>query len=394
MLRIAGDSNRRAKGNEPMQRVPVYEPRLTDDDARAAADAVRSGWVSSAGPAITAFEAGWAAYCGMPHGVAVSSGTAALELALATLGLQPGDEVICPTFTIVSCVRAIVLAGATPVLVDAEPDTWNLDLDAVAAKIGPRTRAVLAVHVYGHPYDARRLRELTSSRGVVVIEDAAEAHGAEIEQDGALRRCGSLGDVAVFSFYANKPITTGEGGMVLARDPELAARVRWKANLCFGPREDRFLHRELGANHRLTNVQAAIGLSQLARFDTMLAGKRRVGAGYRARLAGVDGLRLQKHAVWARPIDWMNGVVLEDSRFDARELARRLDARGIETRPFFLGMHEQPAFHARGLFVGERYPVAEMLARRGLYLPSSPELDDATLDRVCDAVRTALTERP
>ena len=201
-----------------------------------------------------------------------------------------------------------------------------------------------------------------------------------------------IGELAVFSFYANKPITTGEGGMVLTRDADVAARIRSHANLCFG-REERFRHEELGGNFRFTNVQAAIGISQLSRLADTLASKRRVGAGYRRRLASLDAVRMQVHAPWARPIDWMVGVVLEDDRGDARAIARRLDARGIETRPFFLGMHEQPVFRARGLFEGERYPIAERLSRRGFYLPSSPSLDDAALDRVCDELRGALAER-
>ena len=376
-------------------RIPVNEPVFGGRELEYVAECVATGWVSSAGRFVDAFEAGWAAYCGRRHGVSVANGTVALEAAVAALGLGPGDEVLVPTFTIVSCAQAVVYAGATPVLVDADPETWGMDVEAAEARVTERTRAVMPVHIYGHPVDMGPLLALAARHGLAVIEDAAEAHGAEVLIDGpdggVWRRCGGLGDVSTFSFYANKILTTGEGGMVLTDDDALADRLRGLRNLCFVP-ERRFYHEALGHNFRLTNLQAAIGVAQIERVDAAVARKRAIGRAYAERLAGVDALDLQVAKPWARSVHWMVGVVLRDDvPLDAAAFAAALDARGVETRPFFLGMHEQPAFHARGLFRGERYPVAERLARRGLYLPSGLALTDDQIDRVCAAVRDALS---
>lgn len=377
-------------------RVPVNEPLLNGNEAAYVAECVATGWVSSAGRFVDAFEEGWAAYCGRAHGVAVANGTVALDAAIAALDLGPGDEVILPTFTIVSCAQAVVYAGATPVLVDADPETWAMDVDQLADRITPRTKAVMPVHIYGHPVDMDPLLALAERHGLAVIEDAAEAHGAEVLLDrdapggGTWHRCGSLGAVSTFSFYANKILTTGEGGMVLTDDDALAARLRSVRNLCFEPGR-RFYHERLGHNFRLTNLQAALGVAQLERIDDALAHKRWMGRAYAERLADVPHLQLHTERPWARSVHWMVGVVLhDDAPFDAEGFAAALLARGVETRPFFLGMHEQPAFHARGLFAGERYPVAERLARRGLYLPSGMTLTEDQLDRVVDAVREVL----
>lgn len=380
MLRLAA-----RVGN--MDRLPIYEPDLDEEDARAAADAVRSGWVAD-GPARRAFEQAWTERTGMPHAVSVASGTAALELAVRGLGIGPGDEVICPAFAIISCTRAVVLAGATPVLVDSEPETFNVDPAAVLARIGPRTRAILAVHTLGHPFDPA-IVAIARRHGLALIEDAAEAHGAEVSIDGALAPCGGIGDVSIFSFYANKPVTTGEGGLVLARDAAVAERVRAASNLCFGAGDDRYRHEELGGNFRLSNVAAAIGLSQLARLPRVVQAKRRLGQRYRDRLGEDRRLRFQVRRDWARPIDWMVGVVF--AARPARDVARALAAEGIDTRPFFVPMHEQPVFRDR--FAGVRYPVAEELSSRGLLLPSAPRLDDAAVDRVARAIARALEER-
>jgi len=372
--------------------IPVYEPWLVAGDSEAVARAVRSGWVSSAGAELRAFEQAWASYCGMAHGVGVSSGTAALELALEAAGVGPGDEVICPTFTIISCALAIVRVGATPVLVDSDPGTYCMDAEEVRAKVTDKTAAVLAVHMYGHPV-APEVVELSRTRGLLLVEDAAEAHGAEIRIGEEWARCGGVGELSVFSFYANKAITTGEGGMVLTNDGRHADRVRSLMNLCFKPSR-RFEHDELGHNYRLTNVQAALGLSQIGRLDEIVERKRSLARSYRERLDAVEGVTMQSEAPWARPVPWMIGVVLDDEAgMDAAELARRLKALGVDSRPFFLGMHEQPVLRQRGLFDGVRYPVAERLSRQGLYLPSSPMLEDDVVDRVCSAVRHALSSK-
>ncbi len=369
--------------------IPVNEPRLGEREVEYVTECIRTGWISSVGRFIEEFERQWAAYCDMPHGVAVSNGTVALEVAVACLDLQPGDEVILPTFTIISCAQAVTRNGGVPVLVDADPRTWCMDVAQVATKITARTKAIMPVHIYGHPVDMAPLWRLAEEHQLQIIEDAAEAHGATYRG----QRCGGLGDLSCFSFYANKIITTGEGGMVLARDARLAERARSLRNLCFRP-ERRFYHTELGNNYRLTNLQAAIGLAQLERIDALLAHKRWLGRRYTELLQDIAGLSLPVEEPWATNVYWMYGVVLDEATgLDAAEFARRLKARGVETRPFFLGMHEQPVFWQRGLFRGERYPVAERIARQGLYLPSGLTLTEEQVVEVCDAVQASLSGR-
>jgi perosamine synthetase len=371
-------------------RIPVSSPDIREPEISAVLDALRSGWISSAGPQLDAFESSWAAYCGRRHGIAVSSGTTALELLVEAIGIGEGDEVIMPTFTIISCALAVVRAGGIPVLVDADPITWCMDTHAVEARITERTRAMMAVHIYGHPCDMTHLGELATRHGIQLIEDAAEAHGAECRVDGAWRRCGSFGVASAFSFYANKLVTTGEGGMIVTDDDDLAAQLRLSRNLGFRS-ERRFLHTELAHQYRLTNLQAALALPQIARMTDTIGRKRAIAEAYAARLGDIEFVELQFEQPWARSVYWMFGLVLSDHHpLDGESFARRLEASGIETRPFFLGMHEQPALKALGLFAGEEHPVAERIARRGLYLPSGPTLSHAQIDRVCTAVSDAL----
>lgn len=379
--------------------IPVNEPALTEEDFQALQDAFRSGWISSAGRYVEEFEAGWAAHCGVRHGVAVSNGSTALQVAVEALGIGAGDEVIMPSFTIIACATAVLRAGGIPVLVDCDPLTWCMDVGEVAARITPRTRAIMAVHMYGHPVDMDPLMALAARHGLSVIEDAAEVHGAGYLHARETPRhrwqkCGGIGHIATFSFYANKLITTGEGGMVVTDDPELAQRCRSLRNLCFRP-DRRFLHTELGHQFRLTNLQAALGVGQVRRIDAIVERKRWAAGQYTSRLADCTGLQLPTEQPWARSVFWVYGLVLADGLpFDAAEFARLLAGRGVETRPFFLGMHEQPALHARGLFIGERYPVSERIARRGLYLPSGLALTQSQIDEVCAAVRACLQGVP
>jgi perosamine synthetase len=307
-----------------------------------------------------------------------------------SLGLSPGDEVILPSFTIISCAQAVVYAGATPIVVDSDPRTWCMDVEQVAAAITPRTRAIMPVHMYGHPVDMDPIAALARKHGLAIVEDAAEAHGAEYRG----RRCGGLGDVSTFSFYANKIITTGEGGMVLTNRDDLAQRVRSLRNLCFKP-ERRFHHTELGHNGRFTNTQAAIGVGQIESIDEALAHKRWMAAAYGARLTKLaDVLQLPVEEPWAKNVYWMYGLVLDEKTgLDAPAFAARLLEKGVMTRPFFLGMHEQPALHDRGFCRGLRLPVAERLARQGLYLPSGLTLTQGQVDQVCDAVESVLAPR-
>jgi len=358
-------------------------------------ECMRSGWISSAGRFIEDFEQGWAAYCGRRYGIAVTNGTAALQLALACIGLKPGDEVILPTFTIISCALAVIYNGGIPVLVDSDPRTWCMDTERVKEKINHRTRAIMPVHIYGHPVDMDPLLDLAKQHGLAVIEDAAEAHGAEYlsKRNTKARtwcRCGSFGDLSCFSFYANKLVSTGEGGMVLTDDSKLAERARFFRNLCFQP-DRRFHHDELGFNFRLTNLQAALGVAQLERMDQIVARKRSMGDTYNRLLKDIRCLNLPTEEPWAKNVYWMYGVVLTDqAAMNANEFAQALKEHDIETRPFFLGMHEQPVFHRRNLFKGESYPVAERLARRGLYLPSGLALTEQQQEKVCSAVHEVL----
>ncbi len=363
--------------------IPVNEPLIGAREQAYVADCMASGWISSEGPYVAAFERAWASYCSVEHGVAMSSGTAALFAAVDALRLQPGDEVIMPAFTIISCAQAIMAAGAVPVLVDADPRTWCIDVRQVAERVTARTRAIMAVHIYGHPAEMDPLREIARKHRLSIIEDAAEAHGAEYR--GV--RTGGLGDVGCFSFYANKILTTGEGGMLVTNDASIAERARSYRNLAFRA-ERRFFHTELGNNYRMTAVQAAIGLAQTEEIEPRVARKRAIGRRYTELLAGVDGIELPIEEPWATNVYWMYGIVLE-ARLgcDAEGFAARLRGRGIDTRPFFLGMHEQPALLQRGLFAGESYPVTERIARQGLYLPSGLRLTDQQLERVARIVR-------
>jgi perosamine synthetase len=367
--------------------IPVNEPLLGGHAEAYLLECLRSGWISSEGPFVRRFEEAMAAHLGRAHAVAVSNGSAALDAAVAALALEPGDEVILPAFTIISCAAAVVRAGAVPVLVDSDPLTWNMDVGQVESRITPRTRAVMPVHIYGLPVDMAPLQALAQRHRLVVIEDAAEALGLTCQG----RPCGSLGDISTFSFYANKHVTTGEGGMLLTDDERLAAACRSLRNLCFKP-EQRFVHDSLGWNLRMTSLQAALGLAQVEQLDTTTARKRAMGQLYEQWLEGVPGLqRPLVRTALADNTYWVYGVVLDDSvPFDARHAMAALARQGIGTRPFFWPMHQQPVFKRAGLFTGDHHPVAERLARRGFYLPSGVALTPAQIERSALALRALM----
>jgi perosamine synthetase len=375
--------------------IPVNEPWLQEEDLQSLVACFRSGWISSAGPQLDEFENKWAAYCGVRHGIAVSNGTTALEVAVEAVGIGPGDEVIMPSFTIISCASAVVRTGGIPVLVDCDPLTFCMNVAEVEARVTPRTKAIMAVHMYGHPVDMDAILRVARKHGLKVIEDAAEVHGAEYlsargSADARWQRCGGMGDIATFSFFANKLITTGEGGMVVTHDDALAARSRSLRNLCFQPRR-RFLHDEMGHQFRMTSLQAAVGLRQIDRMPAIMERKRWAATEYRRRLGGISSLQLPFQHDWARAVYWVHSLLLSDDvPFDAAEMAKRLAALGVETRPFFLGMHEQPVFHKRGLFNGESYPVSERIARRGLYVPSGLAITLEQIDAVSQAVKQVM----
>lgn len=366
--------------------IPVAEPHITNQDKNLVNQALASGWISSAGEFLDLFEERWAAYCSMPFGIAVSNGSVALDVAVSLLELKPGDEVIMPTFTIISPAQSVVRAAGTPVLVDSCPHSWQMDTTQIEGKITSRTRAILVVHIYGHPADMDPILEIARRYNLIVIEDAAEVHGAEYKG----RRCGGLADISTFSFYANKLITTGEGGMVLVRTPELAERARSLRNLCF-QKKQRFLHNELGYNFRLTNLQAALGLGQIDRMDAIVTRKREIASAYAEQFRYIEGLHMQSEELWAKSVYWVVGIVLDEStRLTATHLADNLREAGIETRPFFLGMHQQPVFRKMGLFQGEPFPVADQLARQGLYLPSGLTITEQQIETVVSAVKDSL----
>ncbi|WP_136525565.1 DegT/DnrJ/EryC1/StrS family aminotransferase [Geomonas ferrireducens] len=368
--------------------IPVNEPLLDGNEKRYLMECIDTGWISSEGPFVQQLEERFSKRVGRAHGIAVANGSGALDIAVAALRLGPGDEVILPTFTIISCAAAVVRAGAVPVLVDADPVTWNMDPAQVARRITPRTKAIMVVHLYGLPADLDPLLEIARRHGLKVIEDAAQMHG----QSYRGRPCGSFGDVSTFSFYPNKHVTTGEGGMLVCDDPELAGRCRSLRNLCFQASK-RFVHEELGWNYRMSNLQAALGVAQLERLDAFVERKRHMGECYGKLLSAVPGLELpEPRRDYAESIYWVYGVVLKDDvPFDAAQAMRRLGALGIGTRPFFWPMHEQPVFCKMGLFADEHHPVAERLARRGFYLPSGLSLTEAGMKRVAGALASVMS---
>ena len=370
--------------------VPVNEPLLDGNEKKYLIECIDTGWISSEGPFIKRFEDLFAARVGRKYGIAVCNGTAALDAAVEALDIGPGDEVIMPAFTIISCIGQIIRTGAVPVLVDSDPATWNMNVDQIEAKITPRTRAIMVVHIYGLPVDMDPVLAIAKRHNLKVIEDAAEMHG----QTYRGRPCGSFGDLSVFSFYPNKHITTGEGGMIVTDDEQLAESCRSLRNLCFQPHK-RFVHTRLGWNLRMTNLQAALGLAQLERLDEFVARKRAMGARYTALLEGVAGIELPKVATdYAENIYWVFGLLLKDeSGLNAEEVMKRLAALGIGTRPFFYPMHLQPVLRSRGLFSDERYPVAERLYEKGFYIPSGLALSEQQAVRSASALRRALAEQ-
>jgi len=366
--------------------IPVNEPLLDGNELKYVNDCLKTGWISSAGKYIDQFERSWADYCGMKHGIAVSNGTVALQVAARCLGLKAGDEVIMPTFTIISCALALIDCGAKPVLVDSDPRTWTIDVSKIEEKITKNTKAIMPVHIYGHSCDMDPIWDLAKKYDLKIIEDAAELHGGEYKG----RKCGSLGDISCFSFYANKIITTGEGGMVLTNNDSYAESVRSLRNLCFRP-EKRFYHVDLGYNFRLTNVQAAIGLAQIERIEQLVEKKRWIGRMYAERLKDIPGLTLQVVEPWTKHVYWMFGIIIDESTgYDAVSFASKMKEKGVDTRPFFLGMHEQPVFHKMGLFNGETYPVAKRIARQGIYLPSGLTLSEKDIMFCIDAVKNCV----
>jgi perosamine synthetase len=367
--------------------IPVCEPTLKGNELKYVTEAVKSGWISSGGKFIKQFEDNFSEYCDVKYGISCSSGTSALHLALKAMGIGKGDEVITPTFTMIASCNAIMYADAKPVLVDSELGTWNIDTNKIEEKITNKTKAIMVVHTYGHPVDMDKVKKIASKHGIPIIEDSAEAHGAEYKS----RKAGSLGDIACFSFYANKIISSGEGGMVVTNNKKWAVRTKSLRNHFFG--KIRFLHEELGYNYRLTNVQAAIGLAQLEKIDEYVNERINNANTYSKLLANIRGIRTPPQAEWAKNVYWMYGILVgKDYKVDMPGLRAILSEKGIETRTFFIGMHKQPAYKKndeRFPDISGTYPISDKLEREGFYLPSSSHLTKEQIRYIAETIKSS-----
>lgn len=363
--------------------VPVNEPLLDGNEKKYLNECIDTGYISSEGPFVKKFENSLAAYFGRKHAIAVTNGTVAIDIAVEALDLKIGDEVIMPTFTIISCISGLLRKGCKPVFVDQQCDTWNMDVTQIESKITSKTKAIMVVHIYGLPVDMNPIIQLSVKYNLKVIEDAAEMHGQEYYG----KKCGSFGDISTVSFYPNKLITTGEGGMVFTDNDILAERCRSLRNLCFIP-EQRFIHHELGYNARMTNLQAAIGLAQLERIEEFIVKKRHIGEAYQERLSGISSIRLPlAETDYAKNIYWVFGLVIyDDYKVDAKFVMNELARWGIGTRPFFWCLHEQPILLKLGYKSEESFPVSEGLSRKGFYLPCGLAISEQQIDYVADKV--------
>lgn len=372
-----------------MNFIPVNEPLLNGNEKKYLCECIDTGWISSEGPFVKEFEQKLSASVHRKYGVAVSNGTAALEVAVQALGIGEGDEVIMPTFTIISCAMAVTKAGAIPVLVDSDTHTWNMNVEEIETRITSKTKAIMVVHLYGLPADMDKILALAKKYHLKVIEDAAEMHGQTYKG----KPCGSFGDISTFSFYPNKHITTGEGGMVVTNDENLAERCRMLRNLCF-KKDVRYVHDEISDNYRFTNLQAAVGIAQLERLETFVKRKRDMGRYYTEALKGVKGLQLPiVRTEDAENIYWVYGLLLDkDISADNRTVQRLLAEEGVGARTFFWCMHEQPVYQKQGLFQNESYPNAEYLARKGFYIPSGLALTQEQMEHVVCKVRKVMTQ--
>jgi perosamine synthetase len=353
-----------------MYRYPVAEPDIGEEELRNVIEAVKTGWISSKGKFIEEFERRFANYVGMKYGITVSNGTTALHLALVALGIGPGDEVIVPDLTFAATINTVLYTGARPIIVDIHPEYWCMDPDKVRKAITPKTRAIIPVHLYGHPCGMDPIMEIASEYNLYIIEDAAEAHGAEYKG----RKVGSFGHISCFSFYGNKIITTGEGGMVLTNDEGLAEKIKILRDHGMNPKK-RYWHEVIGFNYRMTNLQAAIGVAQLSKIDKFIEKKRRIAKIYAEELSSTPGITLHPEMPWAKNVYWLYSILIDPSKakITRDELSERLEKEGIETRKFFYPLHEMPIYAKYGIY---SYPVATTISRQGLNLPSSTKLTE------------------
>lgn len=361
--------------------IPVYEPSLDKEELKTVVEAVKSGWISSKGKFIAEFEDAFAKYCGVKYGIACSNGTTALHLALVALGIKKGDEVIVPTLTFVSTANVVLFTGATPIFVDSDPRYWCIDPKKIEEAISKRTRAIMPVHLYGHPCEMEEIMRIAKENSLYVIEDAAEAHGALCRG----KKTGSFGDVGCFSFYGNKIITTGEGGMCLTNNEESAEIMRRLRDHGMDP-EKKYWHDRIGFNYRLTNLQAALGVAQLKKLDTLIRKKRRIADWYGKEFEDLerkDTIKRHPEMPWAKNIYWMYSILIEEKfPFSRDELIKKLENEDIETRPFFYPVHTFPWYDKSKVF-----PVSEELSRKGINLPSSANLKKEDVRMIAERVR-------
>ena len=365
--------------------IPVCEPLLDGNEEKYVVQALRNGWISSSGAFVSEFEERFAAYCGRRFGLTTTSGTTSLHLALLAAGVTSGHEVILPDFTMVSTLFAVLYCGARPVFVDVDEDTWNLNPTDIEKKITRRTKVILPAHIFGHPAEMTSILDVAKQHGLAVVEDAAQAHGARYEG----QKCGGMGEIGCFSFFANKLITTGEGGMLVTDDEELYDRARYYRNLCFdlnAPRD--YQHRDLGYNFRFTNLQAAVGLGQLESIDRYLGMRRATAHRYNEALRDVPGVRVPIEQPGCKSAYWMYAITIAPAVFGMTRdtLMAELKEKGIDSRMLFKPMHSQPVLQARGLADPKPYPVTERLAETGLYLPTSTSLRAEQVAYICEMV--------
>ncbi|MBQ7668280.1 MAG: DegT/DnrJ/EryC1/StrS family aminotransferase [Clostridia bacterium] len=367
--------------------IPVNTPLLDGNEKKYVEECVETGWISSEGEFVKRFEESMAHFVDRKYGISVTNATAGLEVAVAALGLKAGDEVIMPTFTIVSCIIPLVNRGIVPVLIDSDEKTFNMNVDEIESKITPKTRAIMVVHIYGLTVEMDKVLELAKKYNLKIIEDAAEVHGQTYKG----KKCGSFGDISVFSFYANKIIATGEGGMIVTDSEELATKCKSIRNLCFKP-ERRFVHDELGFNYRMTNTQAAIGLAQLEKIDEHIEKKHFIGRKYTELLKDVDSINLPiAKTDYCENIYWVYAITLKkDYKMNAIQVMDKLKEEGIGTRPFFYPMHKQPVFNNKGMFVNEKYEGAEYISEKGFYVPSGIGITEEEMEIVADKVKKVL----
>lgn len=365
-----------------MTRITVAQPMLAGNERKYVLDCLDTNWISSAGKYIQAFEESFANFCGTSHAIATNNGTTALHLALVALGLTHGDEVIIPTVTYIATANAVRYCGATPVLVDVCPDTMNIDANQLRDKVTNKTRGIIPVHLYGHPADMDPINQIAKEFGLWVLEDAAEAHGAEYKD----QKVGTLGTCASFSFFGNKIITTGEGGMITTNDAELAKQLRLYRGQGMDA-DNRYWFPVIGFNYRMTNIQAALGLAQMETIDKAISDRSALATLYNEALADLqDKIILPKEKEWAKHVYWMYTIFLRDGDAQTRNrLMLELDKRGIETRPVFYPMHVLPPYKEQ-----KSYPIADTWSQRGINLPTHQALSSLDVTRIANSLREIL----